>query len=118
MTPGPVLDDVCAARPEEWQQNLDGGPRLRVLMRRVVDDEIDIGTGRLFGDGCSKRRAIILGHRIIDADNSLEIVAFKVTAQMRRIGFDVECDEALQLKPVLPVNRTAAIQDAYFDHLF
>src|SRR5262249_24660834 len=117
MTPGPVFDDVCAAWAKEWQQNLDSRPRLRVLMRRVIDDEIDKGADGVFGDGSSQRRAIVLGHGKIGANNSREIVAFKVTAQVRCIGFDVECDEALERKPILPINRAAAIQDAYFNHL-
>ncbi len=83
----------------------------------VIDDKIDQGAECLFGDGCSQSRAIVLSHGKIGANDSLKVVALDVAAQMRRVCFDVECDEALQLEAMLPVNRAAAIEDTDLDHM-
>jgi hypothetical protein len=38
---GPVLDHICAARPDQWIEHLERCPGLVEQVRHVVDDEVD-----------------------------------------------------------------------------
>ena len=87
-------------------------------MRGVVDDHVGELAGEIPSDRRTQRRAIVLRHTEMCPRYVAKAVSFQIVRQVRRGRTDVEGDQPLELEPVLPIDRAAAVQDADFERFW
>src|SRR5580698_8025353 len=116
MAPCPILDDVCAARPQIREYGFETGLGLGVLMRGIVDDRIHQVIAEIAVDGRAQSLAIGLRYAKVGADRVGELVSRQVAGEAWRFGRNVERGESLQIVLMVPVDGAAAVEHANLDH--
>jgi hypothetical protein len=115
MCPGPVLDDVDPAGREVGEQDVEALPRQPVVVRGVVDDEVD-AVGEFPLDDARDRPGVVLADAVVQRDAVGEAQA---AGELRHGGVwraDVDARDARVRPSVGEQQGAAALEDAELEH--